>query len=111
MARNSSSYRESLLKALADPQEALAYLNAALEDSQGAFLKALQNVAQAHQVSQVAREAGVQRETLYRSLSENGNPTLETLTSVLSALGMELSIIPKREAASLDSEQLSADVA
>jgi hypothetical protein len=36
--------------------------------------------------------AGIQRETLYLSFSESGNPTLETLSSVLSALGMKLSI-------------------
>ncbi len=88
-----ASYRESLLIALADPIEASAYLNAALEDSPRAFLKALKNVAQARQVSAVAKDAGIQRETLYRSFSEQGNPTFETLSSVLGALGMKLSII------------------
>jgi probable addiction module antidote protein len=86
------SYRQSLLAALADPVEASAYLNAALEDSPQAFLKALRNVAQARQMSRVAKDAGIQRETLYRSFSEQGNPTLETLSSVLAALGMKLSV-------------------
>jgi probable addiction module antidote protein len=89
-----TSYRESLLTALADPIEASAYLNAALEDSPQAFLKALKNVAQARQMSKVAKDAGIQRETLYRSFSEQGNPTFETLSSVLAALGMKLSISP-----------------
>ena len=93
-------YRESLLGALADPVEASAYLNAALEDSQRAFLKALKNVAQARQMSRVAKEAGIQRETLYRSFSEEGNPTFETLSSVLGALGMKLSIVPEDSGAS-----------
>lgn len=88
-------YRERLLQALADPVEASAYLNAALEDSQQAFLKALKNVAQAHRMSHVAQDAGIQRETLYRSFSEEGNPTFETLSSVLSALGMKLSVVPE----------------
>ncbi len=88
-----TSYRESLLTALADPTEASAYLNAALEDSPQAFLKALKNVAQARQMSRVAKDAGVQRETLYRSFSEQGNPTFETLSSVLGALGMKISIV------------------
>jgi probable addiction module antidote protein len=87
------SYRQSLLESLADPVEASAYLNAALEDSPHAFLKALRNVAQARQMSRVAREAGIQRETLYRSFSEEGNPTFETLSSVLGAMGMKLSIV------------------
>jgi probable addiction module antidote protein len=92
MANKTSSYREHLLEALVDPVEASAYLDAAMEDSQEAFLKALKNVAQAHSMAKVARGAGVQRETLYRSLSEEGNPTLETLSNVLGVLGMRLSV-------------------
>ena len=88
-----TSYRQSLLTALEDPVEASAYLNAALDDSPQAFLKALRNVAQARQMSRVAKDAGIQRETLYRSFSEQGNPTFETLSSVLDALGMKLSIV------------------
>jgi probable addiction module antidote protein len=38
----------------------------------------------------IAKKAGVGRQALYNALSENGNPTLETLTSVLTALGLEL---------------------
>jgi probable addiction module antidote protein len=90
--KKTSSYRESLLDALADPVEASAYLDAAMEDSQEAFLKALKNVAQAHTMTKVAKGAGVQRETLYRTLSEQGNPTLETLSAVLGVLGMRLSV-------------------
>jgi probable addiction module antidote protein len=92
MTIKTSSYRQSLLAALLDPAEASAYLNAALEDSPQAFLKAVRNVAQSRQMVKVAKDAGVQRETLYRSLSEQGNPTFETLSSVLAALGMKISI-------------------
>jgi probable addiction module antidote protein len=60
----------------------------------GQLLKALKNVAQARPMSQVAKQAGIQRETLYRAFSEQGNPTFETLSSVLGALGMKLSIAP-----------------
>src|SRR5271166_5180385 len=94
MTMKTSSYRQSLLTSLLDPVEASAYLNAALEDSPEAFLKALKNVAQARTMANVAREAGIQRETLYRAFSEQGNPTFETLSSVLGALGMKLSIAP-----------------
>jgi probable addiction module antidote protein len=45
-------------------------------------------------MAKVAKDAGVQRETLYRSFSEQGNPTFETLSSVLGVLGMKLSIAP-----------------
>ena len=94
MTPRTSSYREALLTSLLDPVEASAYLNASLEDSPEAFLKALKNVAQARSMTSVAREAGIQRETLYRAFSEQGNPTFETLSSVLCALGMKLSIAP-----------------
>jgi probable addiction module antidote protein len=49
-------------------------------------------------MASVAREAGIQRETLYRAFSEQGNPTFETLSSVLGALGMKLSITPGESA-------------
>jgi probable addiction module antidote protein len=86
------SYRESLFEALSDPKEAAAYLNAGLEDSIEAFLKALKNVAQANQMTRVAKGAGVHRETLYRALSEQGNPTTATLLGVLSAVGLQVEI-------------------
>src|ERR1035437_9297820 len=94
MTRKTRPYRELLMERLVNPEVAAYYLNAALEDSPEAFLKALKNVSQARQMAKVAKDAGVQRETLYRSLSEHGNPTFETLSSVLGALGMKLSIAP-----------------
>jgi hypothetical protein len=54
------------------------------------FRKALRNVAQARQMARVARDAGVTRESLYRATSEIGNPTLDTLDSVLSAVGIKM---------------------
>jgi probable addiction module antidote protein len=82
------------MERLANPEVAMHYVNAALEDSPEAFLKALRNVAQARQMTKVAKEAGVQRETLYRSLSESGNPTFDTLHSVLRVLGFRIQIVP-----------------
>lgn len=92
--KKTSSYRDSLLESLKDPDEAREYLNAAIEDSRESFLKALRNVAQANNMARVAKEAGVQRETLYRSLSENGNPTLESLLGVLGAVGLQFCVAP-----------------
>lgn len=43
-------------------------------------------------VSELARKTGLGRQALYTALSENGNPTLETLTTVLEALGLELTV-------------------
>jgi probable addiction module antidote protein len=92
MANKISTYREALLESLADPNEAAHYLNAVLEDYPEGFLKALRNVAQARQMAKVAEEAGIQRESLYRALSDGGNPTLDTFTSVLAALGLRMTI-------------------
>lgn len=63
-------------------------------------MSALGKVAQANQMAKVAKESGVQRETLYRSLSERGNPTLDTLTGVLSALDLRISIVSSKSGAS-----------
>jgi len=90
MPRQTRSYREALLESLSDPIEAVHYLNAAIDDSPEMFLKALRNVAQARQMAKVARDAGVTRESLYRATSEIGNPTLETLDSVLAAVGIKI---------------------
>lgn len=98
MATKTSSYREALLKDLANPAEATHYLNAVLEDYPEGFLKALRNVAQARQMAKVAQDAGIQRESLYRALSEDGNPTLETLTAVLEALGLRLAVATQEKA-------------
>ena len=93
-------YREALLEALANPVEAAHYLNAAIEDSPEMFLKAVRNVAQAHQVAKIAKQSGVTRENLYRAFSAKGNPTLDTLLSVLSAMGLKIGIDPKAYKAS-----------
>ena len=49
-------------------------------------------------MSEIARKTGLGRQALYNALSENGNPTLETLMAVLDALGLELSVQPKKAA-------------
>jgi probable addiction module antidote protein len=85
------SYRDSLLESLQDPAEAAAYLDAALEDEDSrVFLLALRDVAEARGISQVAAEADLNRESLYRMLSEEGNPRLSSLEAVLRAFGLRL---------------------
>ena len=69
MRRAAVSYMEDLLQDLRDPREAAAYLNAAIEEgSQEAFLLALRDVAEAHGMSDVARKAHLNRESMYRML-------------------------------------------
>jgi len=82
----------------ADRELAVEYLKAAMEslddpNNRAAGLIALRTVAEAYGgLATVAREAGISREALYRSLSPSGNPTLKTLLAVLSTVGMRLSV-------------------
>lgn len=83
----SRDYNSWRLQKLSDPERAAKYLKAALESSTEDFFYALKNVIQARQVSEVAKKAGVKRESLYRV----GNPTWDTLKSVLEALDLRFS--------------------
>jgi probable addiction module antidote protein len=99
MKKRSVSYEQGLKKSLADPREAAAYLNAALEDgSQDVFLMAMRDVAGARGLTQLARETALNRENLYRLLSEKGNPRLSSLKVLLDSLGLKLAIKPNRPA-------------
>jgi probable addiction module antidote protein len=96
MTKLTKSYQESLLAALQDPAEAAEYLNAALEEGDTAlFLCALRNVAEAKGISHLAAEAHLNRESLYRMLSEQGNPQLSSLTALLDALNLRLAVTVK----------------
>lgn len=93
-------YQSDLLKRLTNPEYAAQYLKAAWDETvadgnKSAFLLALKNVVDATGAMQtVANEARVSRQHLYRMLSEEGNPTLETLTSVLQVVGMTIDFKP-----------------
>lgn len=90
------SYEGYLIDSLKDPQEAAAYVQAVLElDDTAALLLALRQVAKAHGMAEVARRANVGEKTLFRALSENGNPTIFTLHKVLHAVGLRLSVTPE----------------
>jgi probable addiction module antidote protein len=92
--KRTQSYDSWQLNRLVRPAAAAAFLNAARRDSLEMFLVALRKVAQAHQMARVAKDANIQRETLYRSLSEAGNPTVNTLESILAAVGLGIIIEP-----------------
>jgi probable addiction module antidote protein len=89
-------YRESLLQALQDPQEAAAYLTAALEEGDSAtFLLALRDVADARGMGSLAAKAQLNRDNLSRILSEPGNLQLDSLTALLDALDLRLAVAVK----------------
>ena len=93
----SVSHDESMVRELRDdPALAVEYLQAAMEDEEepAVLLLALRHVAEAYGMPRVAEQAGIQRESLYRALSPKGNPTLRTLSAVLKAVGLRLTVIP-----------------
>jgi probable addiction module antidote protein len=82
---------------LDDAEAIAAYMTEALESGDPAFIAdALGVVARARGMSEVAREAGVSRESLYRALSADGNPEFATVLRVVRALGLRLSATPAR---------------
>ena len=80
---------------LRTPEEMAAYLEASIEEADGdaTFIaKALGDVARAKGMSQVARDAGLSRESLYKALSGERSPTFDTVLKVLGALGLKLNV-------------------
>src|ERR1700710_2334273 len=76
---------------LRTPEEMAAYLDAWLEeapDDAAGIAKALGNIARAKGMTQVAKDAGLSRESLYRALGSDGNPSLATVLKVARALGV-----------------------
>jgi len=82
---------------LETPEDMAAYLEACLEDANGdaAFIaKALGNIARAKGMTQVARDAGLSRESLYKALSGERTPGFDTILKVIDALGLKLHAEP-----------------
>ena len=84
---------------LTTADDVAAYLEAALQDGDPQLVAAaLGDIARAKGMSQVARDAGLGRESLYKSLSSSGNPELATILKVITALGLELHVTAVDEA-------------
>ena len=82
-----------LAEHLRTPEEMAAYLEAWLEeapDDVGGLARALGDIARAKGMTQVAKETGLSRESLYRALSADGNPSFATVLKVTKALGLRL---------------------
>ncbi len=93
MAKTKTS-RYDVAEHLRTPEEMAAYLEAAIEEANGdaAFVaKALGDIARAKGMTQIARETGLSRESLYKALSGERNPEFSTILKVVRALGLTLS--------------------
>ena len=85
--------RYDVAEHLRTPEEMAAYLEACMEDADGdaAFIaKALGDIARAKGMTQVARDAGLSRESLYKALSGDRAPGFDTILKVMGALGLKL---------------------
>lgn len=85
--------RYDVAEHLRTPEEMAAYLEACLEEANGdvTFIaKALGDIARAKGMSQVARDAGLSRESLYKALSGERAPSFDTILKVINALGLKL---------------------
>ncbi len=94
------NFREYVKENLKEPEEAVSYLNTALEEYEKdldteAFLLALRTVAEVRGgITELAKKTNLNRQHLYKTLSNKGNPSLNTLELVLHGLGFRLSIVP-----------------
>lgn len=82
-----------LAEHLRTPEDMAAYLDAAIDEADGdasLVAKALGDIARARGMSQVASDAGLSRESLYKALSGERTPSLDTVLKVISALGLKL---------------------
>ena len=81
---------------LGDDERIAAYLEEAFADGDPKLIaSAIGDVARARNISAIAHDTGLTRETLYRAFSPGGNPTLATMTAVVKALGFQLAIRPR----------------
>lgn len=77
-------------------EDIIAYVEAALEDGDPYLISAvLGDVARSKGMTQIARETGLGRESLYKSLSPEGNPEFATILRVIKALGLQLKVVPQ----------------
>jgi len=91
--KKTTTTRYDVAEHLRTPKEMAAYLEACLEEANGnaAFIaKALGDIARAKGMTQVARDAGLSRESLYKALSGERSPGFDTILKVIDALGLKL---------------------
>ena len=91
----SINYQDYLIESLKDPEEAAGYLNVALESGDvNVFLLALRNVVEANGgVTKLSKKAHKGRTSLYKALSDTGNPYLKSTHDLLSAIDLHLKVV------------------
>lgn len=96
-----SNFKDLLDEKLKDPELACNFISDAIETNDSEYLKvALGDVVRAYGVSEISDKTGINRQSIYKMLSEDGNPTHKNLVSILDTLGLELTVRPKKNIAS-----------
>ena len=97
--KNSVKLRDfDIVNYLTDEKAITAYLNAELAEGDPKYIKlALSNVARARNMAALSKKAGMSRNGLYKALSPDGNPEYSTIQKIVSALDMQLMVIPKNQ--------------
>lgn len=99
MTKELKEFKKHFAKKLSNPDYAIAYLNEALADEdKRVFLVALKNVIEAYEEnkSDLAKENNISRSTIYRMLSEKGNPRWNNITSLVDAMDLQINISAKK---------------
>ena len=95
--RTYRDFQDLVREYVQDPEQAIAYLKAALADEdERVFLLALRNILefQGGGIPKLAQNTGLNKQNLYRMLSEKGNPRFSSLKTVLHSIGLEMDIKP-----------------
>jgi probable addiction module antidote protein len=96
-----TSFNNYLIERLRDPLIACNYITEAIDENDSEYLKvALGDVVKAYGVGEISEKSGLNRQTIYKMLSEDGDPTHKNLVAILNAIGLELTVKPKKTAAS-----------
>jgi probable addiction module antidote protein len=94
MVNAEALHRFDMAEYLETEEDIAYYLEATAEEDVSLLPAALGTVARARGMSDLARATGLSRETLYKTLSEGGNPTLSTLNKVLGVYGVRIKLVP-----------------
>jgi probable addiction module antidote protein len=95
--QKSKSYKDYLYEKLKNPEQAQEYLNAAFEDyfqsnDLGPLLLAIRDIAETKGMAVLAKQTHLNRQSLYKSLSEEGNPSFGTICAILKMMGLQIGI-------------------
>ena len=101
MSAKGTSFNDYLMEKLKDPELACDFISDAIAEHDPDYLKvALGDIVKAYGVGHISEKSGIGRQTIYKMLSEKGNPTHKNLVAILDALGLELTVRPKEPVAS-----------